>query len=134
MLTPAGYKPAPQFFPPLLEPLGAQQRREQVDEQQRGNEDGQPDHGGPSYTLSQAATNANIAPSAASPSSSMAGSQTDRSNASTAVLLLGGTASEECTGRAGRAAIRLPLRPQRLGERPPPGPGRGALQNARTGL
>jgi hypothetical protein len=28
-----------------LEPLGAQQRHEQIDEQEHGDDDGQPDHG-----------------------------------------------------------------------------------------
>src|SRR5262249_43692706 len=58
-----------------LEPLGTQQCEQEINKQEQGYESGQQDHNGSFHTRSQAATNANISPSTANPSSNIEGSQ-----------------------------------------------------------
>src|SRR5690348_8819425 len=65
--------------PSALEPLRAQQRDQEVNEQQHGHGRGEQDHGGSFHTFSQATTKANIRPIPATPSANSAGSQTARS-------------------------------------------------------
>src|SRR5262245_17138024 len=61
-----------------LEPLGAQESRQQVDEQANRDEGGEQDHDGSFHTLSQAATKANISPRVARPKRTSAGIQISR--------------------------------------------------------
>src|SRR5438309_1263469 len=61
-----------------LEPLGPQQCRQEVNEQQESHNRSQQDHGASFQTLSQAATKANISPNVASPKRAMAGIQISR--------------------------------------------------------
>src|SRR5262249_29951227 len=85
-----------------LEPLGAQQRHEEIDEQQEGDQGGENLHGGSFHTRSQPATKANSRPNVASPRRNRAGSQIARSIVDSPPLSFPGGAWE-------RTARMLPL-------------------------
>src|SRR6266852_2849858 len=63
----------------LSEPLGTQERRQQINEQEQCHDRSQQKHAVPLYTLSQPIMKAHMSPRPASPMSNMAGIQRTRS-------------------------------------------------------